>query len=183
MLTIFLSAVRVVALGASVAGTIGFTTGLDPDEGISLRVTSLTGWADTETGAVDVAPVTPLLAETGNGVTASINDGIVGHASSLELLAEGSDVLLLVLALVPLSISGLGEFTGRKVPGVPASDVGGETTELLGATTGLVGLGELLSTRLCKEILVTNKRKRTLTVTYSGCRSSRASHRGQHRCT
>lgn len=36
----------------------------------------------------------------------------------------------------------------RNIPGVPASNVGGVTTNLLGAASVLVNLGELLSTGL-----------------------------------
>lgn len=143
-----LSAERVVADGAGIRGTIGLTTGLDPDKGIRKAGASVGGGADTETGAVDVAPVAPLLAEMLDTVAAGIDDGLAGHASRLEFGREGLDVELLVLALVPLGVGGIGELSGAEVPGVPAGNVGGDTADLLGGASVLVNGGELLGTGL-----------------------------------
>jgi hypothetical protein len=52
--------VVVVAGGAGVAGAVGLATGLDPDEGVQELVARLGGRADTEAGALGVAPVAPL---------------------------------------------------------------------------------------------------------------------------
>ena len=78
-----LTAVRVVSGGARVAGSVRLTTGLTPDEGIGQLETSVSGGADTETSAVNVAPVTPFLTETSDGVSASVDDGVLGETSSL----------------------------------------------------------------------------------------------------
>jgi hypothetical protein len=146
---IVLSAVRVVAGSAGVGSTIGLATGLDPDEGINEGISSGASGADTETGAVDVAPVTPRLAEASDGVAAGIDDGLAGHAGALELGAEERHVELLVLGLVILSISGCGELSGGQVVCVPSGDVGGDTTNLLGGAGRLVHIGETLGTGLC----------------------------------
>jgi hypothetical protein len=115
-LTIGLAAERVITVSRAVAGTVALTTGLDPDEGISQAVASAASGADTETGTVDVAPVTPRLAEVLNGVTASIHDSLSGHAVLGEERREGIDVGLLVLAVVVSSIGGVGELSWGEVP-------------------------------------------------------------------
>lgn len=143
-----LAAEAVVADGGAVAGTVRLATGLDPHESVGELEASVSSGADTETGTADVAPVTPFLTETLDTVAASINDGVVWHTSRLELLTELGDVDLLVLALVVLGIRGGRELAGAQVPGVPASNVGGNTTELLGGASSLVSLGQLLGARL-----------------------------------
>lgn len=145
---IVLSAERVIAVGAGVRGTVRLATGLDPDEGVDEAGASGASRADTEAGTVDVAPVTPLLAETGDTVAASVDDSLGWHAGALELGGEEGNVLLLVLGLVPLGIGGLGELSWRQVEGVPASNVGGDTTDALGRTSILVYGGELLGSGL-----------------------------------
>ena len=144
-----MTAEAVVAGGRGVGGTVGLATGLDPDEGVGLRGASGARGADTETGAVDVAPVTPLEAEAGDGVAAGIDDGLAGHTGGLEERAEGLDVDLLVLALVPLRVGGLGELSWGEVPGVPAGDVGADTADLLGGAGLLVDIGKFLGSGLC----------------------------------
>lgn len=172
---VVLAAEAVVPGGGRVAGSVGLTTGLDPDEGIGKIVAGVGRGADTESGAVDVAPVTPLVAQASDGVAAGIDDGVVGHAGRLEQRREGVDVDLLVLARVVLGIRGIRELTGALVPvtcalaavvffsvspsidetgrekclpRVPTGSVGGNTTNLLGATGGLVDVGKLLRTGL-----------------------------------
>lgn len=86
----------------------------------------------------------PLLTETLNTVAAGVDDGVVGHAGGLEGGAEDLDVGLLVLALVPLGVGGVGELAGLHVPRVPAGDVGGDAAELRGAAGSLVDRRELL---------------------------------------
>jgi len=146
--SIRLAAEAVVAGGRAVAGAVGLATGLDPDESVGELGTGVGRGADTEAGALDVAPVAPLLTETLDAVTGSIDDGVVGHAGGLEGGTEGGDVGLLVLASVVLGIRLLGKLAGAEVPRVPASNVGGETTELLGLAGVRVGLGQLLRTGL-----------------------------------
>lgn len=94
------TAERVVTDGRAVGGTIRLTTGLDPDKGVDERVVSPGGGADTETGTVNIAPVAPCLTETLNGVAASIDDSLAGHAGGLELGREELDVQFLVLGLL-----------------------------------------------------------------------------------
>lgn len=142
-----LSAERVVTGSGLIRSTIGLTTGLDPDKGIDERRSSGGGRADTETGAFDVAPVTPLLAETLDTVAASIDDSLARHAGALELRGEELDVFLLGLGLVPLGVGRIGELA-RAIEGVPAGDVGGNTADLLGRSSGLVDAGELLGSGL-----------------------------------
>lgn len=143
-----LAAEAVITNSRAVGSTIRLTAGLDPDEGISQLEAGVGRGGTAEAGTVDVAPVTPLLAETLDTVAASVDDGVVGHAGGLEALAKGVDVSALVLARVVLGVGGGGELAGGQVPGVPAGHVGGDATELLGAAGGLVGLGELLGAGL-----------------------------------
>ena len=63
------AAERVVAGGRCVASSVRLATGLAPDEGIDELGTGIGGRADTEAGAVNVAPVAPFLAEASDGVT------------------------------------------------------------------------------------------------------------------
>lgn len=147
-----MTAEAVVAGRARIRSTIGLATGLDPDKGVGVRGASGGGGADTETGAVDVAPVTPLETEAGDGVAAGVDNGLGGHAGGFEERAEGLDVDLLVLALVPLRVGGLGELSRREVPRVPAGDVGGDTADLLGGAGLLVGGGELSGSGLWWEV-------------------------------
>jgi hypothetical protein len=145
------TAVGIVARSRCITGTIGLATGLDPHESIDERISGRASRANTEASAVDVAPVTPLLAQAGDGVAARIDDGLRGHAGGLELRREEGDKLLLVLGLVPLRVRGLGEFAWGLIERVPASDVGGDTTDLLGAAGELVDVGEALGTGLWVE--------------------------------
>lgn len=108
---IILATVGIVTSGRGIRRTVRLTTRLNPHKRIRVGRASCSGRAHTKTGAVDVAPVTPLLAEASDGVAASVDDGLTWHASSLEERAKRLDVDLLVLALVPLSISGLGELS------------------------------------------------------------------------
>lgn len=148
------TAERIIPRRRAIRRTIRLATRLDPDKGIDKRVARGARGADAEARALDVAPVAPLLAEAGDGVAARVDDGLAGHAGGLELGREEGDELLLVLRLVPLRVGGFGELTGGQVVGVPAGDVGGDSTDLLGGAGGLVGLGELLGTGLWRGLLV-----------------------------
>lgn len=110
--------------------------------------TSAGRWVDTETGTVDVAPVTPFLTETLDTVAAGIDDSLAWHTGSLESSAEELDVSLLIVGLVPLSICGVLELSWGLGPGVPSGDVGSNTTDLGWRTSGLVDLGNTLSSWL-----------------------------------
>jgi hypothetical protein len=108
--------------------------------------------------------VTPFFAETCDAVTASVDDGLAGHAGGFKLRGEESNELLLVLRFVPLGVGRFGEFTGGKVVRVPASDVSGDTTNLLGAAGRLVDGSKLLGTGLCVKGQLTERRGRKVCV-------------------
>jgi hypothetical protein len=113
---VVLAAEAVVAGGRAVAGAVRLAAGLDPHKGVGEVVTGRARRAHAKAGAVDVAPVTPLLAQAGDGVAARVDDGVVGHAGRLEQGRKRVDVDLLVLALVVLGVRGGREFTGALVP-------------------------------------------------------------------
>jgi hypothetical protein len=144
-----LSAERIVTASRGVAGAVRLSTRLDPDKGIDEWVASGGGRSDTETGSVDVAPISPGVTEALHGVATSIDDGVVGHAARVEERADGVDVSLLVLAFVILGIRCSGELARVGRPGIPTSNVGGNTEYLFGGTGGLVDLGEHICTGLC----------------------------------
>lgn len=139
-----LAAERVVARGAGVAGTIRLAAGLAPDEGVGELEARGRGRAHAEAGAVDVAPVAPLLAQARHRVAARVDDGVVREAGRLERRAELLHVQLLVLARVVLGVRRRRELARAQVPRVPPGDVGREPAHLLGAAGVLVHLGELL---------------------------------------
>jgi hypothetical protein len=149
LIGIVLSAERIVPGRARIARTVGLATGLDPHKRINKSVAGLAGRTHTETGALDVAPVTPLLAEASNTVARGVDDGLSWHAGRFELGGDHGDVKLLVLRLVVLRVCGFAELSGRQVVCVPAGDVGREAADLLGATGVLVHGSELLGTGLC----------------------------------
>jgi hypothetical protein len=65
---IVVAAEGVVARGRGVARAVGFAAGLAPDEGVDELDAGVGGGAYTETGALDVAPVSPDFAETADAV-------------------------------------------------------------------------------------------------------------------
>jgi hypothetical protein len=73
---IVLSAERIVPVCAAIARTIRLATRLDPHKRINKCVAGLAGGTHTEAGALDVAPVTPLLAEASHTVARSVDDGL-----------------------------------------------------------------------------------------------------------
>jgi hypothetical protein len=145
LLTICQTAERVVSCGGGVASSVTLSTWLTPDKGISKSVASGGCWADTEAGTVDVAPVTPLKTETSDGIAAGIHDGVVGMACGRKSSTKIGDVAVLILALVVLSVRGVLELSRSLLPGVPPSNVGGNTTDLRWGASGLVNLGKTLS--------------------------------------
>jgi hypothetical protein len=148
------TAERIVSGCARIARAVRLATRFDPHEGVNKRVARGARGAHAEARALDVAPMAPLLAETGDTVAGGVNDGLGGHACGFEFGGEEGDVLLLVLRLVVLGVGGFGEFAGGQVVGVPTSDVGGDTADLLGRASGLVRLGEFLGSGLCGDGLV-----------------------------
>ena len=73
----------------AVRGTVGLASGLDPDDGVDERGVGVGGRADTEPGALDVAPVTPLLAEVLLACATLVDNELRGEALRLEHGAEG----------------------------------------------------------------------------------------------
>jgi hypothetical protein len=139
---------RIVTVSTWVADSIRLSSRLSPDESIDKRIVSGTGWSDTETSTNNVAPISPCGTETSDTVTSGINDGVVGHTSSLEKRSKGVYVSLLILALVVLGIGGGGELSWGLLECVPSGNVGRDTKDLLWRASGLVDLGETLGTRL-----------------------------------
>jgi hypothetical protein len=114
---ILLAAEGVVAGSTRVAGAVGLAARLDPDEGVSVGGSrDGAGRTRTEASVDHVAPVTPLKTTSRVATAASVDDGMAGHAGSLESGSEEVEVLLLVLSLVVLSIGVAGEFTRLSVP-------------------------------------------------------------------
>jgi len=62
---------------------------------------------------------------------------VAGHATLGDQGAEGLDVGLLVLAFVIFGVGLAGELSWGLGEGVPASNVGGDTKDLLGGSSGL----------------------------------------------
>lgn len=139
-----LAAERVVARGARVAGAVRLAAGLAPDEGVGELEARGRRRAHAEAGAVDVAPVAPLLAQARHRVAARVDDGVVREPGRLERRPELLHVQLLVLARVVLGVRRRRELARALVPRVPARDVGRDPAHLLGAARVLVHLGQLL---------------------------------------
>jgi hypothetical protein len=177
-----LSAKGVVTVRSAVAGTIGLSTGFDPNESICEWVASGGSRADTETGSVDAALVSLDLAEALHGVAACVDDGVGGHAVLLDERQDGVDVALLVLALVVLGIGGEGEFTGAGGPGVPAGDVGRNIEDLLGEPAVLYTLVSISVPGSVGNVSVLVLDGRMLG-TNASWHPTRAILRDQHRCT
>jgi hypothetical protein len=133
-------------IGGRVAGAVRFTTGLHPNKGISVGAASLGAGTTAESGIDNVAPSAPFLAATRVAGAADINDCVARHASCLKLGAESLHIELLVLGLVVLAIRIVGKLARGHVPLVPASNVGGNTTNLRRTTSIKIDAGKLLST-------------------------------------
>lgn len=145
---ILLSTERIIPRRRSIRRPIRLTTRLNPHKRIGIARPGSPRRPDAETRALNIAPVTPLLAQPGNGIASRVDDSLTRHASRFEQGAECLHVDLFVLALVPLGVCCFGEFTRGEVPGVPAGDVGGDAADLLGGAGFLVGVGEFFGTGL-----------------------------------
>jgi hypothetical protein len=145
---------RIITGGARITGTIRLATRLDPHECINQRIARGARGPHAEARALDVAPVTPFLAEASDAVAGGVDDGLGGHAGGLEFGGEEGDELLFVLRFVVLGVGGFGEFAGGQIVGVPAGNVGGDTADLLGGACGFVGFGKFLGTGLWGDGLV-----------------------------
>ena len=135
----------VVASSRRVRSTIGLATGLDPDEGISKRVTSVGRRSETETSSGSVAPVTLLLLASRLLTGSALVDDELGVGPTLLLKErrKSVDELLLIVVGVALGVVGL----GGELPAVVVGDVGGETSEARRLASGLVDLTVELSGR------------------------------------
>lgn len=109
--SIVLAAERIIARGRTVRSTIRLTTRLDPHKRIHKRRACAGCRPDSKASTVDVAPVTPLLAQATDSIASSIYNGLSWHTSRLEFRREELYIELLVLRLVPLCIRGLGELS------------------------------------------------------------------------
>lgn len=92
------TAVGVVAGARGVRGTVALASGLDPDDGVDERRAGVGRRAGTEAGVVDVAPVTPLLADVLDTGAALVDDEVRGEALLGQQRREGVDVELLIVA-------------------------------------------------------------------------------------
>lgn len=124
-LGIWATAHRIVTGGAGVGGTVGLSSWLDPDDGIDVLVSSVGGWAETETGTLDVAPVAPSRADVLDTRTALVDDELSVPSLGAEHRSKGVDVVGLVVVRVAL-----GGWVGRgSSEGVVVGNVGSETTD------------------------------------------------------
>ena len=120
------TAVSVVTAGAGVAGTVTLSARLDPNDGVDKSITSVGGRGASETGTLDIAPVTPsLLGSRLDAAATLVNNEVGVPAVCLEKRGDGIDVQLLVEVLVAL---GVGRCDGGVVA-VVVGDVGGQAAE------------------------------------------------------
>lgn len=79
LLSVGKATVAVVSNSRGVGGTVALSTGLDPDDGVEEgRWETRGGWSETESGLVNVAPVTPLLADVLDTGAALVDDEVSG---------------------------------------------------------------------------------------------------------
>jgi len=134
------AAVSVVSHGRGVGGTVALATWLDPDVGVEESVGRDGVWADTETGSLGIAPVSPcgltswLLSRSG-----LVDDEVSGEASLGQKRSEVSNVGLFVARWVSLGV----RWAGGDGPGVVVGNVGGETTDLGWRSSSLDDFGEI----------------------------------------
>jgi hypothetical protein len=125
-LSIRTTAHGVVAGSAGVGGTIGFSSWLDPDDGIDVRRAGASGWVGTETSVLDVAPVTPGRSDVLLTGTALINDELSVPSARGEHRSQGVDVVDLIVVVIAL-----GDWVGgSSTEGIVVGNVGGKTTDV-----------------------------------------------------
>jgi hypothetical protein len=135
------TAVSVVAAGARVASTVALSTRLDPNDSINKSITSVGSRGASETGTLDIAPVTPgLLSSRLNAAAALVDDEVRVPAVGLEQRGDGVDVQLLVEVLVALGV----RRGDGGVVAVVVGDVGGQAAEGGGFAGAGVDFGEHL---------------------------------------
>ncbi len=76
------STVRVKASSGTVRGTVAFTSRLNQDNSINKAGAGVRGWAHSETGTLDVTPVTPLAPDVLNTRTTLIDDEVSGESGT-----------------------------------------------------------------------------------------------------
>lgn len=81
-----------------------------------------------------------------DGVTASIDDCVVGGTGGGESGTKDVNVSVLIVGLVVLTVRSVLELSWNLGPGVPSSDIGGNTSQLRGLSGSGVGKSELLGT-------------------------------------
>lgn len=130
----------IISSGAGVTGAVTFAAGLHPYEGVEELITSVSRGAKAETGALRVAPVTPLVLACGLFATAAgVRDEVGIPAERLEHRGEIVNVAGLVADGVPLGIRRAGT---RNLPGVVVGHIGSKATKR-GRGAGIrVDLGE-----------------------------------------
>ena len=87
----------------SVGGTVTFTSGLDPDDGVNEAGDGAGGGASSETGTLDVAPVTPLLTDVLDTRAPLVNDEVSRETALRQHGCKGLNVEELVVVGVALS--------------------------------------------------------------------------------
>ena len=125
---------RVEARRRAVGRAVGLASGLDPDDGVNERVAGVGRRAGTEAGALDVAPVAPLLTEVLLAGAALVDDELRGEACGGEHGSERVDVVRLIVVRVALR-DRVGR-SGRER--VVVRDVGREPAHEGGRVCGLV---------------------------------------------
>lgn len=78
----------VIARRGGVGGTVTLTSGLDPDDGVDEAGASVGGRAGTETSALDIAPVAPLISDVLNARATLVDDEVSREATAAELGSE-----------------------------------------------------------------------------------------------
>ena len=137
----------IVTRGRWVADTIRFSTRLDPHKGINESRRSRGCRSGTETGSLDVTPITPLKTETLDSVATSVNDGVARHSTCGNKWAEDFDVALLVMGLVILAIGSILKLSWVLGVCVPSGYVSGDSENLLGRAGSLIYAAEAVCTR------------------------------------
>jgi len=91
------TAVGIVAWAAGVASTVTFTTWLDPDDSIDQAGASARRWARAETSVVDVAPITPGVADVLDTRSSLVNDEVSREVILCQKGCQGGYVEHLVV--------------------------------------------------------------------------------------
>jgi hypothetical protein len=70
--------VSIISRSRAVTGTVRLSSGLDPDDGVDVAGTGRGRGASTEAGAVNVAPVTPLITDVLDTRAALVDEELGG---------------------------------------------------------------------------------------------------------